>query len=188
MVLTLASFQVELQRNIAPAQTVGCLRDRPSGAKALEKNLKELRTGSIQCGQQPHADLEWIQGPEGQAGGGHTCVGFEKVCVDQGAIVMHSDRYVVNGTHFNMPTFDITDLIVCPYTCCLGIFKDYGLPCTGCMFQRGVTRGSRGRYHCLSCFCACALKAPTAHVPDSVPKHRWCKLISPVSVSIMHTQ
>jgi hypothetical protein len=123
VVLTLATFKVQLQHNITPARTVGCLRDRPSGAKALVKNLKELRTGSIQCGQQPHADLEWIQGPEGQAGGGHTCVGFEKVCVDQGAIVMHSDRYVVNGTEFDMPTFDVTDLTVCPYTCCLGTLK-----------------------------------------------------------------
>lgn len=100
---------------VAAPTTAGCFRDRRMGVHTLIQNPKLLRsTEKTQCGQQPHADVEWIEGSEGQAGGAHKCKGFHRVCLDQGAVVLHDESYVTNGTFFQLPTFEITDLWVCP--------------------------------------------------------------------------
>lgn len=93
----------------------GCSRDRRKGLQTLMQNPKVLRNlESTQCGQPPHADVEWIEGPEGQARGAHTCKGFQRVCLDQGGVVLHDESYVGNGTGFTLPTFEISDFLVCP--------------------------------------------------------------------------
>lgn len=105
--------------HVAAPTTAGCFRERGMGVHTLTQNPKLLRsTEMTQCAQQPHADVEWIQGLEGQAGGAHTCNGFHRVCLDQGAVVLHDDSYVTNGTGFDLPTFEIGDLWVCPNIKC----------------------------------------------------------------------
>jgi hypothetical protein len=109
LVATLLGSQ--LRQNTETSTTRGCGNDRRRRSHAQPQTLEGVRTGGVTCGREPHADVAWIQGPEGQAGGAHTCVGLERVCLDQGVIVMHDERYnMVNGSE--MPTFDITDLEV----------------------------------------------------------------------------
>jgi hypothetical protein len=111
--LTVVTLNLIWRRTSTPLNANGCLEDRRRGLYAMRQSVEGFHAGGSPCGRKPHADVEWIQGPEGQAGGEHTCVGYERVCLDQGALVMHDERYnMVNGS--DLPTFDITNLEVCP--------------------------------------------------------------------------
>jgi hypothetical protein len=116
LVATLLAFQPHLRIQINTRRAIDCLTGQRCSRAVLLKTHTvhpEGPLGPATCEEQPHADVEWIQGPEGQAGGTHTCVGFNKVCVDQGAFVMHDERYnLVNGS--DMPTFDLKYFKVCP--------------------------------------------------------------------------
>jgi hypothetical protein len=90
-----------------------------NGSPEFRKHVR-MRTHFASCGREPHADVAWIQGPQGRAGGNHTCTEFNKVCLDQGAFVMYDERYsLVNGSH--MPTFDLRTLEVRPLPPAFGI-------------------------------------------------------------------
>jgi hypothetical protein len=123
--------------SIGTMWTAGCPGAGRGRAAALRQSQEECHREPVQCGQEPHADVAWMQGPEGQAGGEHTCAAFERVCIDQGTLVMRDERYnMVNGS--DMPKFDVTDLEVRPcgpdgprnFNCLLVTDTVQGLHCT----------------------------------------------------------
>jgi hypothetical protein len=48
------------------------------------------------------------------AGGAHVCAEFQKLCLDQGALVTFDEQYNQDNAS-ELPTFDVTHLKVCPW-------------------------------------------------------------------------
>ncbi len=110
VVLTVPAVLIFRLRGSEAPPTPNCLQDSRTESYARPQSFGEFQAGAMQCGREPHADEDWMQGPEGQKGGTHTCLGYENVCLDQGALVTHDERYnMVNGSE--LPTFDVTTLM-----------------------------------------------------------------------------
>eukprot|EP00884_Botryococcus_braunii_P010152 jgi/Botrbrau1/19138/Bobra.0077s0050.1 len=84
-------------------------RERPNtrGTGGLQdgREAEGVRT----CTTTPKFDQEWVQSPDGLAGGGHTCIAYKLVCLDQSMVVMHDPMYNMRDGS-DMPKFDITSL------------------------------------------------------------------------------
>jgi hypothetical protein len=100
---------LHVRAGFATREAAGCPKDSRSGVYTVPQTLVTFKGGAVRCGKEPKADVDWIQGAEGQAGGDHTYVGYNSVCLDQEAVIMHHERYnMLNGSE--LPTFDVTDI------------------------------------------------------------------------------
>jgi hypothetical protein len=65
------------------------------------------------CDEPPVLNLGWLKSLDSTRGGHHICEGFERVCIDQGVLVLHDTKYSpANPQAADLPRFDITDLLV----------------------------------------------------------------------------
>eukprot|EP00884_Botryococcus_braunii_P022601 jgi/Botrbrau1/9024/Bobra.0376s0002.1 len=62
--------------------------------------------------EEPVVNLAWLKSLSSLQAGAHTCEGFERVCVDQGVLIMHDYKYSpVNPVAADLPSFQVTDLL-----------------------------------------------------------------------------
>lgn len=65
------------------------------------------------CEEAPLVNLAWLKSLNSLQGGAHVCDGYERVCIDQGVLVMHDDKYSpANPVAADLPSFDVSDLMV----------------------------------------------------------------------------
>lgn len=100
-------------------------RSEPSPARYLVDYGDIKRNSSLQsstlpasladtaCEEPPLVNLAWLKSLESLQGGAHQCEGYERVCIDQGVLVLHDEKYSpANPVAADLPSFDVTDLMV----------------------------------------------------------------------------
>jgi hypothetical protein len=88
---------------------------RRGGGSGLLQALNGFGPTGGPCGREPHVNVSWIESPEGLVGGKHSCAEFQKVCLDQGALVTYDEQYNRNnGSELPTLPFNVTLMKVCP--------------------------------------------------------------------------
>lgn len=65
--------------------------------------------------EEPVLNLAWLKSLDSLQAGAHNCEGFERVCIDQGVLILHDYKYSpVNPMAMDLPSFQVTDLLVLP--------------------------------------------------------------------------